>query len=101
MNNMRDEIQKAYKALRRDQTSPMHAEEIFEAGWKASSLRSDAAQSKRNTQDGTFFIDQFKADRALSRAKIMDKAVDAFRNGLDERARLYRELALEIFGKQL
>lgn len=89
---MNDEKQKAYEAWRRDLEEPTNTRDIFEAGWKA-------AQSKRDVQDGTWFINQFKADRL--RDKIMNKAVDAFRNGLDETARLYRELANELFGKQV
>lgn len=71
MNDMTNEQEKAYEAWwNAPAAQPNSRKAVFCAGWKA------------------------------GRAEILGRAYEAFREGRDETAQLYRELATEIFGKQ-
>lgn len=84
---------KEYDAWWDDPATPDNStnREIFEAGW-------DLALSNRQAE-GSFIVNQVNQVKAELRDKIMDKAVEEFRNGFDETARLYRDLVTELFPK--
>lgn len=74
--------------------------ESFYAGWKAH------AEETANSRAQPFRTDERHAaeqvgraiEKQCSRAEIMGRAYEAFRDGQDEKARLYRDLANELFG---
>lgn len=92
MNNMNDEIEKAYEVFSNAPAASASIADIFEAGWKA-------ALANRPIVVETLRLAVQQTERQELRQRLMAYAVDAFSNGLDEPARLYRELANELFGK--
>lgn len=89
---MSNEKENAFKEwFDRGPVAPGH-EAIFSAGW-------DAAFESRPIVVDTIRIVARQGERAEIQKAMMERAVEAFRIGLDDRARFYRELTEELFGK--
>lgn len=89
---MTTEQEKAYEVFLNDPAASARTADIYEAGWKA-------ALANRPIVVETLRLVVQQTERQELRQQLMAYAVDAFSNGLDEPARLYRELANELFGK--
>lgn len=90
---MTTEQKTAYEAWWSDPATLNNHNAIFVGGW-------EAALENRPIVVETIRIVARQQERHEIRERIMDKAVQAFCDGQDGTARVYRELADELFGKQ-
>lgn len=96
---MSNEKEKAYNDWEAVEARTIQEAQAWDAGWEASSLRSDAAFESRPVVVETIRSVARQAERAEIRDRIIELAVEKFRCRLDETARTYRELADQLFGK--
>lgn len=100
---MTNEKEKAYEVwwfgsmgpLERDRQGIING---FHAGWEA-----HAAVTATSRTDERAAAEQVgrEIEKECGRAEIMGRAYEAFSNGQDEKAKTYRELAIEIFGHKI
>lgn len=89
---MTNEQLKAYQAWYKDPKSPNSTHGIFKAGW-------DAALADRPIVVETIRLAARQTERHELRKQLLEQAAADFLIGDDERAKITRELVIEIFGK--